>query len=161
MEVEVAMTKINLSRVFLGGAAAGISAVGIQYIAFVLGAYHQLSAVTGINWHDFPIGTHIAVAAMEILIGGPMAVWFYAAIRPRFGAGPRTAVIAGTFLWAVLCPYGLTILAYMGLLAQLPLSIMVILNAVSLPFMITAVLVGARIYQEDAVSPPLAQAAAK
>ncbi|MEO5936663.1 MAG: hypothetical protein ABIP81_05570 [Terriglobales bacterium] len=155
------MTKINLTRVFLGGAVAGIFAISIQYIAFFLGAYQRLSAVTGVNWHDFPVGTHITIAAMEILIGGPMAVWFYAAIRPRFGAGPRTAVIAGAYLWAVLCPYGLTVLTTLGLLAQIPLTLMIMLNAVALPFMVGAVLVGAKIYQEDTVSPPLAQATGK
>ena len=28
-------------------------------------------------------------------------VWRYAAIRPRFGAGPRTAAIAGLYFWSL------------------------------------------------------------
>src|SRR2546430_17124817 len=35
---------------------------------------------------------------------GIFLVWFYAAIRPRFGAGPRTAVLAGFAIWVL---YGL------------------------------------------------------
>lgn len=32
---------------------------------------------------------------------GVLAVWTYAAIRPRFGAGPGTAVCAGLAVWAM------------------------------------------------------------
>ena len=32
---------------------------------------------------------------------GIAAVWLYAAIRPRYGAGPRTAVIAGLAVWVM------------------------------------------------------------
>jgi hypothetical protein len=32
---------------------------------------------------------------------GLAIVWLYAAIRPRFGPGPRTAVMAGFFVWFV------------------------------------------------------------
>src|SRR3989442_936688 len=35
---------------------------------------------------------------------GIFLVWFYAAIRPRFGAGPRPAVLAGFAIWVL---YGL------------------------------------------------------
>ena len=33
-------------------------------------------------------------------IGGILIVWMYAAMRPRFGAGGRTAVYAGLVAWA-------------------------------------------------------------
>ena len=32
---------------------------------------------------------------------GIAGVWLYAAIRPRFGAGPRTALLAGGALWVM------------------------------------------------------------
>src|SRR2546422_4874519 len=35
---------------------------------------------------------------------GIFLIWLYAAIRPRFGAGPRTAVLAGFAIWGL---YGL------------------------------------------------------
>ncbi len=34
-------------------------------------------------------------------LAGITVVWLYAAIRPRFGPGPRTAMIAGFALWLV------------------------------------------------------------
>ena len=30
---------------------------------------------------------------------GIAVTWLYAAIRPRFGPGPRTALVAGTAMW--------------------------------------------------------------
>jgi hypothetical protein len=35
------------------------------------------------------------------LLGGIVLIWIYAAIRPRFGAGVGTAVIAGVAVWVV------------------------------------------------------------
>ena len=32
---------------------------------------------------------------------GMLMTWWYAAIRPRFGAGPKTAAIAGLAVWLV------------------------------------------------------------
>jgi hypothetical protein len=32
---------------------------------------------------------------------GIVLVWLYASIRPRYGAGPKTAVIAGLALWLI------------------------------------------------------------
>lgn len=32
---------------------------------------------------------------------GIVLIWIYAAIRPRFGPGPKTAVIAGLTMWAI------------------------------------------------------------
>jgi hypothetical protein len=36
-------------------------------------------------------------------LGGILLVWLYAAIRPRFGPGPRTALLAGFMLWLITC----------------------------------------------------------
>jgi hypothetical protein len=33
------------------------------------------------------------------LVGGIVLIWIYAAIRPRFGAGPKTAIYAGVAFW--------------------------------------------------------------
>lgn len=143
------MGRINLSRVFLGGMAAGATAIVLEYIAFSAGAYAALSRLTGINMHEFPASTHIFMAAVQLLVGGPLAVWLYAAIRPRFGAGPRTAVITGTYIWAALCLYGLSVLTVLGLLPKLPLGVSIMMLVMDLPFVIVCTMVGAKIYQEE------------
>jgi len=35
------------------------------------------------------------------LVIGLAAVWIYAGIRPRFGAGPKTAIYAGLVTWVL------------------------------------------------------------
>jgi hypothetical protein len=35
------------------------------------------------------------------LLTGIAAIWLYAAIRPRFGAGAKTAIIAGLAVWFI------------------------------------------------------------
>jgi len=41
----------------------------------------------------------MALVTLWSLLAGILGVWLYAAIRPRFGPGPKTAVIAGVALW--------------------------------------------------------------
>ena len=77
---------------------------------------------------------------------GVAAVWTYAALQPRFGAGKRTAVVAGFVVWLSgnLFP-GLTSLA-MGLS---PPSFMAILFAYTLVQMVVAAMAGASLYRES------------
>ena len=89
------------------------------------------------------------VSALEVFVGGPMALWLYAAIRPRFGAGPRTAVIAATFIWFVLGPYGFTILWLDGLLTRMSGRVVVALDISALPVTVVVLLIGAYLYRED------------
>ena len=49
---------------------------------------------------------HLAMLCFSVLVAGSfalgvLAVWTYAAIRPRFGAGPKTAVCAGFAVWVM------------------------------------------------------------
>jgi fatty acid desaturase len=43
--------------------------------------------------------TNVPVLIAATFLIGFAAIWLYAAIRPRFGPGPRTAVIAGVAVW--------------------------------------------------------------
>lgn len=47
---------------------------------------------------EFSIG-QIASGVTIMFAFGLALIWIYAAIRPRFGPGPRTAVIAGLTIW--------------------------------------------------------------
>ena len=76
---------------------------------------------------------------------GILLVWLYAAIRPRFGAGPRTAIIAALVVW---------FLAYAwpqfghGLMGFVPWNLLAVGIIWGLVEMILAALVGGRIYKE-------------
>ena len=43
----------------------------------------------------------MASGVIVMFLFGIALIWIYAAIRPRFGPGPKTAVIAGLTVWAV------------------------------------------------------------
>ena len=91
------MGRVNASRVVLGGLLAGV-------VINVLDAASQLLPVDTISWiTDLglpePGGGAMATWLVLGFVVGVAAVWLYAAIRPRFGPGPGTAVKAGLFAW--------------------------------------------------------------
>jgi hypothetical protein len=98
------MTKTNVERVALGGVVAGV-------ILFVLTGVVNGGILSGElrNWVDgmgsliHPPAQYISMClwALMSLIVGIVGVWIYAGIRPRYGAGPRTALLAGFLLWTV------------------------------------------------------------
>jgi len=76
---------------------------------------------------------------------GIALVWIYAAIRPRFGAGPATAVKAGLISWVVFCVIRALFDWPSGMM---PHNLMVIVTAVALVKQPLAVVVGAKFYTE-------------
>lgn len=152
------MHNINWARVYLGGMAAGAFAVAVEAMAFILGAYDRLGDATGVSVQSITLATHLTVAAMQIFLGGPVAVALYAAIRPRFGPGPRTAVYAALFVWFLLGPYGLGVLA-LGGFVKLPLGLYVVLSVSSLVHVTLSMLVGCSLYQEESPTGQTARAA--
>lgn len=48
-----------------------------------------------------PTAGQLVVGAIITVAYGIILIWIYAAIRPRFGPGPRTAVIAGLTFWSI------------------------------------------------------------
>ncbi len=69
----------------------------------------------------------------------------YAAIRPRFGAGPKTAVIAGLAVWFFVGLLHAIGEAPMGLMPQRLMTIGTIVGLIAIP---VATVVGAYIYKE-------------
>ena len=93
------MGSINFGRVLLGGLLAGL--------ILNLGDFVLNEPVLGEQWkaamESHGMGTPDSNAIMWFmlmnLIAGIGLVWLYAAIRPRFGANAKTAVIAGLIVW--------------------------------------------------------------
>jgi hypothetical protein len=78
----------------------------------------------------------------------------YAAIRPRFGAGPRTALIASVFVWLLVSAWAnLTSLA-LGLFPARLIAITMAWQALEIPL---ATLAGAWAYREAAETRATAQ----
>jgi len=96
-----------MGRVILGGLVAGLLINVVEYVMnmYVLAdvSRHMMGEL------GLPAEPSGAVIVGYLVLGfllGLLLAWTYAAIRPRFGAGPRTAVAAGFAVWvgAVLIP---------------------------------------------------------
>ena len=140
----------QLGRVILGALLAGIV---INVVEFILNgvvlAKDWSAAMTALGIPPVA-GSQIAVFFVWsfILWGfliGIFAGWLYAAIRPRYGAGPKTALCAGLFVWVL--SYLLTSVTPF-LLNLFPRRILAIDLSVGLVEVLLATLVAAWLYRE-------------
>jgi len=142
------MGKINWGRILLGGIVAGII---IDVGEFVL---HGV--VLGPEWRQVmealgrPLQETAGTMVFYMLLGLPygiLAVWLYAAIRPRFGAGPTTALYAGFGVWLLGYLLPTLVWAPMGLF---PGRLLRIALLAGLAEILVATLAGASLYKEQA-----------
>lgn len=136
------MSKINWPRVLFCGLLAGV-------VWIILGA-----AVTALLGREFAALPHNRLAAPTAgfvilnvavdLLEGISILWLYAAIRPRYGPGAKTALIAAIAWWFIVtlgdatwCSFGF-----------FPPGTVIPLMAGTLPALVVATLAGARFYQE-------------
>jgi hypothetical protein len=139
------MGSINLGRVILGGFVAGVI---INVFEFVLNG-----VVLNDQWTELMVSINrptltvddIVIFNVMGFIEGIVAVLTYAAIRPRFGAGVKTAVYAALLVWitafvlATGTPY---------LMGVYPFEMAVTLVLVGLVELIVATVTGAWLYKE-------------
>src|SRR5512138_2284268 len=93
------MARMNMSRVILGGLLAGLI-INISEFVLNMAVLGQRMQARLAQMNLPPIGGNavIVFVALGFLIGIGL-VWLYAAIRPRYGAGPKTAIIAAAAVW--------------------------------------------------------------
>jgi hypothetical protein len=94
------MKHINLPRVLLGGLVAGTVMNASE--AALHGGVLAAPAAALFARYQVPDLTSAAPMVSLILMTyvlGTAAVWLYAAIRPRFGPGAKTAIVAGLAVW--------------------------------------------------------------
>jgi hypothetical protein len=140
------MGKINVARVIIGGLLAGLV---MNISEFVLNTYvvAEESAALMERFGMPPVGMHqIAVFLLLTFVLGIVMVFIYAAIRPRFGAGAGTAIIAGVTVWIVAMFASVADMV----LGILPANLLVLTGVWALVEMIVAAIVGAWVYQEAA-----------
>ena len=136
------MSKINWPRVLGCGLLAGI-------VWIILGAL-----VTALLGRDFaaqpnnhlakPTPGFVLFNVLLDLLEGISILWLYAAIRPRYGAGAKTALIAA-FAWWFIVSLGDATWCSFGFFSP---RTVIPLMAGTLPALILATLVGARLYRE-------------
>lgn len=139
------MSKINVGRVVAGGIVAGIIIdIFEDVLNGIVLSSHWASIMQSMNL-SMP-GMHAIVAFnIDGLILGLGAVWTYAAIRPRFGAGLMTSVYAALLVWVV--GYALPNLTN-HFLGFVPMHITLVVTVVGLIEIIAATVAGAFFYQE-------------
>ena len=139
------MSKINIGRVIAGGVLAGIIINAFEYVLNgIVMASEWTSIMKSLNRPDISSQSIIWFNVIGFVIG-IAAVWTYAAIRPRFGAGPRTAVIAALLTW--LTAYALADAAPVAA-GMFPLHPIVLMLAVQIVEIIVATMAGAWLYKE-------------
>jgi len=139
------MGKINLKGVIIGGLVAGVVLNIIDFLLFgVVLKNDMAAAMLALGKPPMPDSLIPWFVFLDFLYG-IFLVWLYAAIRPRFGAGPATAVKAGLISWVVLGLFHAAFEIPMGLVPQ---NIMVIATLVALVQQPLATVVGAKFYTE-------------
>jgi hypothetical protein len=138
------MGSINLARVLLGGIVAGVVANVCGYLFRLAFAEEMTASLTRLGLTE-PAGATVAILMALGLVYGIVTVWFYAAVRPRFGAGVKTAVIVAVALWVIV---SLLMTIQFSLIGLIEGNLTVIGPVADLVSMILATVAGAWVYKE-------------
>jgi hypothetical protein len=153
------MGKINLGRVIISGLVAGIVSDILGYLVdgiLLAPRWAEGMKALGRQWAAAASrspGPHANFAPNQWiwfnvlgLVTGIAMIWIYAGIRPRFGAGPKTAVLAGLVVWVVgsLVP-NLSFMWAGGLFAH---HLTAMTTAGNLVEFVVAAIAGAALYKE-------------
>jgi len=142
------MNEINVKRLFLGGLATFITWIIFeilieQIVGKLLFGNHVeqlwLQATVITEWGALNHGLNIVIA----LLNATLLIWLYASLRPMYGVGARTALIASAL--GVIWVWSLTInLVNLGFFSPLAGLVEAVYESIEFPI---AMLAGARVYE--------------
>jgi hypothetical protein len=139
------MGKINLKGVIVGGLVAGVVLNIVDFLLFGVVLKDQMAAMMqAMGKPPMSSGMMLWFTFLDFLYGIYL-VWLYAAIRPRFGAGPGTAIKAGLVSWVAVGLFHALFEAPMGMMPQ---NTMILITLVALVQQPLATVVGAKLYTE-------------
>lgn len=142
------MGKINLGRVILGGLVSGVVINLVEGIMNGVILDPQWTAVrTGLGKDPSMSIKQIVAFNLWGFAAGFLIVWLYAAMRPRLGAGPKTAACAGLVVWAAAWALGDAPPVFLHVF---PVGLIGILVAVGVVETMVAGIAGAYFYKEQA-----------
>lgn len=139
------MAGINVGRWLFAGVLAGIL---IWILEGVGSVFYMADMLEVLQAHGLAMELTFSTWLLSIavsLIAGLALVFFYAAARPRFGAGLKTAVIVAVAFW--LGGYVVALIGY-HMLGLFPGTMLVTWAAIGLVEMILAGLLGGALYRE-------------
>ena len=140
------MGTISLKGVIVGGLVAGLILNVIHYVLWgVVFAKELADALQAIG--RTPANSPVLLFIVLDFLYGVTLVYLYAAIRPRYGPGPKTAIWAGLIMWVIAVwlrelgefPFGIV-----------PVRLYLVGAVVGLVLMPVAAVAGARFYNEPA-----------
>ncbi len=142
------MASINTGKVIAGGLLAGLVANAFDFVTNTYILAGDWAAWATSRNLDPAAMTKPAVAGTWIAIDfvfGILLVWTYAAMRPRFGPGVKTAIFAGlvVYIAPTLVLLGFTMMGMMGMTLFVKGSISAIIST------LVASIAGAAIYTEE------------
>lgn len=139
------MNNINFGRVILGGLVAGLILNIGEFLLNEVVLVQQMEELFRRMNVPRPGTSFIAMAVGITFLLGIVIVWIYAMIRPRFGPGPKTAIIAAFVAWFfIYFYYGILNAALFGL----PATFVIIGMVWGIIEYILAAVAGAWLYKE-------------
>src|ERR1700704_1863975 len=141
---------INTGKVLIGGIAAGVVMNVVDFVSnkFILGARMAAESEAfkpGMAASMMTTSVMVSYVVMDLVLG-ILLVWTYAAIRPRFGPGLKTAVYVAVLFW-LLAGIFLSGYLHMGMMSQGLWWTFAFLGLIN--FLVSA-WAGAKFYSEDA-----------
>jgi len=139
------MGGINVTRWLAGGVVAGIVMWVSEGAASMLYAEEMQTVMESLGLSmEMSAGAWVMTVLMSLLTG-LVLVFFYAAARPRFGPGPKTATIVAIALFL-----GGMLVSLMGhaMMGLFPTRLVLIWGSIGLVEMILVSLAGAWVYRE-------------
>ena len=142
------MSSINTGKVIAGGLLAGVVFNILDFANnYLVGGADFRANATRLGLDPAAAESPAGIATWVVIdfLIGILVVWTYAAIRPRFGAGVKTAIYAG------LVPYlGITLVIF-GLTqgGLFPMALFVKMSLISLVITSAGAVAGAWAYRES------------
>jgi len=140
------MGQIAVARVITGGLVAGLVINVFEFLVNGLWMEKEwANAMIALGKPPAQNSTQIAVFVLWGFAMGLLAVWLYAAIRPRFGPGTKTAVIAAIAVWV---PGYLLSMIPPAVMQLFSMNLMLAAVGIGLVEVVVATQVGAYLYRE-------------
>ena len=141
---------INTGKVVVGGLVAGVvmNVSGFLVQGMLLGKRMEdemVAVAPTLQGRGMDAGSMTGRVLTQFVVG-ILLVWLYAAMRPRFGPGPKTAMYAALVIW--LCGFLFYLdWLYLGMMSAGLYAMVSIAMAITLAI---AAWVGAMLYKEEA-----------
>lgn len=145
------MARINWVRVLAGGVVAGlvIGIVQAPLIPMLSGSFEAMVTAlggpsAGLQGEPGDNPAWLVSSTAIMLAVGIFTIWLYASIRPRYGAGMKTAAIAGVAVWTAIALAELLL----GQLTNLTVTHILTTHGPNIVTFVVAAMAGAWIYRE-------------